>query len=96
MPAYGRRRAVAAACGLAAALGLAAPSFAGSATTPLGVSLTINAGCTVLAPSSAAAMAKLVNPADVNCTSRVPYSVMRYGVLDIAPGAKGVVLTVIY
>ena len=91
MPAYGRRRAAAAACGLAAALGLVAPSFAGSATAPLGVSLTINAGCTVLAPSGPA---KPV--ANVNCTSSVPYSVTRYRVLDIAPNTKGMVLTVTY
>ena len=91
MPAYGRRRAAAAACGLAAALGLVAPSFAGSATAPLGVSLTINAGCTVLAPSGPA---KPV--ANVNCTSNVPYSVTQYSVLDIAPDTKGMVLTVTY
>jgi hypothetical protein len=37
------------------------------------------------------------NPAvEINCTSAVPYSVTRYSVLDIAPDAKGVTLTVIY
>ena len=100
MPACGRRGVLAVACGLAAALAVAMPqpSFAGSATAPLGVSLTITAGCTVLAPPiGASAAARPSNPAvEINCTSAVPYSVTRYSVLDIAPDAKGVTLTVIY
>jgi hypothetical protein len=74
------------------------PSVAGSASAPLGVSLTITAGCTVLAPSiGAGGTAKPSNSAaEINCTSAVPYTVTRYSVLDIAPDAKGVTLTVIY
>ncbi len=34
--------------------------------------------------------------ANVSCTSSVPHAVASYGVLDIAPDAKGIVLTVIY
>ena len=98
MPAIGRRGVLAVACGLAAAFAAAIPqpSFAGSATAPLGVSLTITAGCSVLAPSSdTGAAAKPRNP-PINCTSAVPYRVTRYSVLDIAPDAKGITLTVIY
>jgi len=96
MPAIRRRDAWAVAYGLAV-LGTAMPQpcLAGSATAPLGVSLTITAGCTVLAPSSGAAM-RAGPAASVNCTSSVPYSVASYSVLDIARDAKGVVLTVIY
>jgi spore coat protein U-like protein len=100
MPAFERRGVLIMACGLAAALAMAIPqpSFAGSATAPLGVSLTITAGCTVLAPPiRAGAAAKPSNPGvEINCTSAVPYSVTRYSVLDIAPDAKGITLTVIY
>jgi len=100
MPAIGRQGGLAMACGLAAAFAAAIPqpSYAGSATAPLGVSLTITAGCSVLAPSSdTSAAAKPRNPAAaINCTSAVPYRVTRYSVLDIAPDAKGITLTVIY
>jgi hypothetical protein len=97
MPAFGRLGILAAACGLAAVVGLAMaqPVVAGSVTAPLGVSLTITAGCTVLAPSSGATM-RASPAAAVNCTSSVPYSVASYSVLDIAPDAKGIVLTVVY
>src|SRR5256714_8261306 len=97
MPAFGRLGILAAACGLAAVVGLAMPQpvLAGSATAPLVVSLTITAGCTVLAPSSGTAM-RASPAATVNCTSSVPYAVARYSVLDIAPDARGVVLTVVY
>ena len=98
MPAIGRQGGLAMACGLAAAFAAAIPqpSYAGSATAPLGVSLTITAGCTVLTPSiDTSATAKPSNPA-INCTSAVPYRVTRYSVLDIAPDAKGITLTVIY
>jgi len=82
------------------AIGAALPqaAMAGTATTTLGVSLTITAGCTVLAPPiGASATARPSNPAvEINCTGAVPYSVTRYSVLDIAPDAKGVTLTVIY
>jgi hypothetical protein len=100
MPAIGRRGVLAVACGLAAAFvaAIPQPSCAGSATASLGVSLTITAGCTVLAPSTdTSAAAKPRNPAAaINCTSAVPYRVTRYSVLDIAPDAKGITLTVIY
>jgi hypothetical protein len=100
MPAIGRRGVLAVACGLAAAFAAAIPqpSYAGSATASLGVSLTITAGCTVLAPSTdTSAATKPRNPAAaINCTSAVPYRVTRYSVLDIAPDAKGITLTVIY
>ena len=100
MPAFGRRGVLAVACGLGAAVAMAMPQpcFAGSATAPLGVSLTITAGCTVLAPPiRAGAAAKPSNPGvEINCTSAVPYSVTRYSVLDIAPDAKGITLKVIY
>jgi hypothetical protein len=97
MPAFRRRDALAVACGLAVLPGVAMPQpvLAGSATAPLGVSLTITAGCTVLAPSSGATM-RASPAATVNCTSSVPYSVASYSVLDIAPDAKGIVLTVVY
>ena len=97
MPAFGRLGILAAAGGLAAVIGLAMaqPVLAGSATAPLGVSLTITAGCTVLAPSSGATM-RASPAATVNCTNSVPYSVASYSVLDIAPDAKGIVLTVVY
>jgi hypothetical protein len=96
MPAFRRRNALAVGCGLAV-LGMAMPQpcLAGSATAPLGVSLTITTGCTVLAPSGGAAM-RAGPAANVNCTSSVPYSIASYGVLDIAPDAKGIVLTVTY
>jgi hypothetical protein len=97
MPAFRRRDAVAVVCGLAVLLGVAMPqpALAGSATAPLGVSLTITAGCTVLAPLSGAAM-RAGPAATVNCTNSVPYSVASYSVLDIAPDAKGIILTVVY
>ena len=98
MPAFGRRGVLAVACGLAMAFvaAIPQPSFAGSATGSLGVSLTITAGCSVLAPSSnTSAAAKPSNPA-INCTSAVPYRVTRYSVLDIAPSTKGITLMVIY
>ena len=97
MPAFGRLGVLAAACGLAVLLSVAMPQpvLAGSATAPLGVSLTITAGCTVLAPSNGAAM-RASPAANVSCTRSVPYAVASYSVLDIAPDAKGVVLTVIY
>ena len=97
MPAFGRLGVLAAACGLAAVIGVAMPQpvLAGSATAPLGVSLTITAGCTVLAPSSGAAM-RVGPAATVNCTNSVPYSVASYSVLAIAPDAKGIILTVVY
>ena len=100
MPAIGRRGLMAVVCGLAAAFAAAMPqsSFAGSTTAPLGVSLTIAAGCSVLARSTdTSAAAKPRNPAAaINCPSAVPYRVTRYSVLDIAPDAKGITLTVIY
>jgi hypothetical protein len=97
MPAFGRLGTLAPACGLAAVVGLAMPqpALAGSATAPLGVSLTITAGCTVLAPLSGAAM-RASPAAHVSCTSSVPYAVASYSVLDIAPDAKGIILTVVY
>jgi hypothetical protein len=99
MPAFRQRDALALACGLAAVLGMAMPlpSLAGSATAPLGISLTITAGCTVLAPPSGGIVSAIPAAAvNVNCTSNVPYSVASYSVLDIAPDAKGIILTVVY
>ena len=96
MPRFRRRNALAVSCGLAVlAIGMPRPCLAGSATAPLGVSLTITAGCTVAAPSNGAAM-RAGPAANVNCTSAVPYSIASYSVLDIAPDAKGIVLTVTY
>ena|SRR5437763_13268496 len=97
MPAFRRRDALAVVCGLAALLSVAKPqpALGGSATTSLGVSLTITAGCTVLVPSSGATM-RASPAANVSCASSVPYAVASYSVLDIGPDAKGIVLTVTY
>ena len=77
---------------IAAMAALPASAFAGSAAAPLGVSLTIAAGCGVSGTAPAGGQLAV----SVKCDNTVPYRVETYRAVVVDNGSNGVNLIVVY
>lgn len=91
-----QKRPGAAAILLLAAVGtIPRPGLAGSATSTLGVSLTIVAGCRVFGTASGTQSGEPLS-VTLNCDNAVPYQVATYRAVVVETGSNGINVAVTY